>query len=159
MSQEELLASAALSTWKLVLGRAVDALAKLTDEDLQKRVAPGRNRLYYILGHLTAVHDRLFTLLGVDDRLHRELDEVFLSNPDGTFPDPIPASELRTAFNEVNSKLTAALEKLTPAEWLERHTAVTPEEFAKDPSRNRVAVVLNRTNHLSFHLGQLILVK
>ncbi len=159
MSQDELFATAAVSTWKLVLGRFTDSLAKLSDEDLQKRVAPGRNRLYYILGHLTAVHDRLFTLLGIGDRLHRDLDEVFLSNPDGTFPDPIPASELRAAFIEVNTKLTAAFESLTPAQWLERHTAVTPEEFAKDPSRNRLAVVLNRTNHLSFHLGQIILVK
>jgi hypothetical protein len=31
----------------------------------QKQVAPGKNRLFYLVGHLTAVHDRTF---GEDDR-------------------------------------------------------------------------------------------
>jgi len=31
------------------------------------------------------------------------------------------------------------------------------EEFAKDTSRNRFAVLLSRTNHLSYHLGQAVL--
>jgi DinB superfamily len=159
MANEESFGNAALHSWKQVVGRFDKVLAELSDEQLQKRVVPGRNRLYYILGHLTAVHDRLFTLLDVGTRLHPELDEAFITNPDGTLADPLPAADLRKAWSEVNAKLTAAFEKFTPAEWLARHTQVSEEEFAKDPTRNRLAVVLSRTNHVSFHSGQAVLVK
>lgn len=159
MTNEEFFGGAVLYSWKQVIGRFDKALAELSDAQLQQRVAQGRNRLYYILGHLTAVHDRLFALLDVGQRLHPELDEPFISNPDGTLPDPLPAAELRRAWSEINAKLTAAFEKFTAADWLSRHTQVSDEDFAKDPTRNRLAVVLSRTNHVSFHTGQTVLAK
>jgi len=55
--------------------------------------------------------------------------------------------------------ITEALERFTPEEWLEKHTAVSDEDFAKDPDRNRLAVVLSRTNHMSYHLGQIMLAR
>lgn len=159
MSNEQLYIAAVLHSWKQVLGRYSDGIAPLTDEQFQKRVAPGKNRLYYLLGHLTAVHDRLFPLLGIGDRLRPDLDEAFITNPDGTLPDPLPAAELKALWTEINNKLTAALERFTPQQWLEKHTAVSNEDFAKDPTRNRLAVVLSRTNHLSYHSGQAMLTK
>jgi hypothetical protein len=159
MTNEELLGGAALQSWKQIVGRFDKGLAELSDEQLQKQVAPGKNRLFYLLGHLTAVHDRLFTLLGVGERLHPELDETFITNPDGKGSSPVSAAELRKAWAEVNAHLTAAFETFTPADWLRRHTAVSDEDFAKDPTRNRLAVVLSRTNHLSFHTGQMVLAK
>lgn len=157
--KEELPVMNALLSWKQVIGRFDKILAELSDEQLQKQVAPGRNRLFYLLGHLTAVHDRLFALLGVGERLHAELDAAFISKPDGAAADPISAAELRKAWAEVNSKLTAALERFSSEEWLAKHTAVSDEEFAQDPTRNRLAVVLSRTNHVSFHTGQMVLAK
>jgi uncharacterized damage-inducible protein DinB len=159
MTTEEQLASAALNSWKLVVGRLDKAIAPLTDEQLQKQVAPGKNRLFYLVGHLTAVHDRLFALLGLGERLHPELDEVYITNPDRALPDPVSATDLKRGWSEVNSKLTAAFEKLTPQQWLEKHTAVTAEDFAKDPTRNRLAVLMSRTNHAAFHTGQAVLIK
>ena len=98
-------------------------------------------------------------MLGVGDRLHPELDEAFITNPDGTLADPVSVADLRKAWTEINSKLTAALEHFTPADWLRKHAAVSDQDFATDPSRNRLAVVLSRTNHLSFHTGQIVLTK
>jgi len=49
------------------------------------------------------------------------------------------------------------LKKCRGPDWLARHTAVSEEDFAKDPSRNRFAVLLSRTNHLSYHLGPAVL--
>ena len=46
---------------------------------------------------------------------------------------------------------------MSPADWLQRHAAVSEEDFAKDTSRNRFAILLSRTNHLSYHLGQAVL--
>jgi hypothetical protein len=43
--------------------------------------------------------------------------------------------------------------------WLKKHTAVSDEDFSKNPTRNRLAVFLNRTNHASFHTGQIALTK
>jgi hypothetical protein len=159
VTNEELPGITALNTWKLIINRFDKKVADLTDEQLQMQVAPGRNRLFYLVGHLTAVHDRMFPTLGLGDRLHPELDEAYITNPDRTLPDPVSASDLKKAWTEVNSKLTAALEKLTPEEWLQKHTAVSDEDFAKDPTRNRLALVMNRTNHASFHSGQAVLAK
>lgn len=159
MTNEELFGATALGSWKLVIGRYDQGIAALTDEQLQKQVAPGKNRLFYLLGHLTAVHDRLFPLLGIGERLHPELDEAFITNPDRTTSDTVSAADLRQAWTEVNGKLTAAFENFTAADWLHKHTAVSDEDFAADPTRNRLAVVMSRTNHASFHSGQAVLAK
>ena len=42
---------------------------------------------------------------------------------------------------------------------LKKHTAVSDEDFSKEPTRNRLAVFLSRTNHASFHTGQIALTK
>lgn len=159
MTTEESLCAAALHAWKITINRFDGAVASLSDEQLQQQVAPGRNRLVYLLGHLTAVHDRLFPLLGLGDRLHPEFDEIYLSNPDRALPDSIPVADVKRGWSEVNGKLIAAFEKLTPSQWLEKHTAVSDEDFAKDPSRNRLTVLLSRTNHAAFHTGQAVLTK
>jgi hypothetical protein len=159
VTNEELLGITALNSWKLVIGRFDQYLAALSDEQMQKQVAPGKNRLFYLVGHLTGVHDRLFPLLGLGERLHPELDEPYITNPDRALVDPVSAADLRKAWTEVNGKLTTAFEGFTPEEWLQKHTAVSDEEFAKDPTRNRLAVVMSRTNHASFHSGQAVLAK
>lgn len=160
MTANDTMIQNALASWKQVMGQLDKSLASLSDEELQREVAPGRNRVYYLLGHLTAVHDRLLPLLRVGERLHPELDEAFLANPDQKDSKAAPAaSELRTAWSEVNAQLLAALEKLKPEEWLERHDAVSPEDFAKEPLRNRLAVLLSRTQHAAGHEGQIRLAK
>jgi hypothetical protein len=159
MTNEELLGNAALKSWKQILGRFDKDLASLTDEQFQKRVAPGKNRLFYLLGHLTAFNYRIYPRLAFGPRLHPELDEAFISNPDGTLADPVPVASLRSAWSEINNQLTAAFDRFTPQDWLHKHEAVSDEDFAADPTRNRLAVVLSRTNHLSFHTGQIVLAK
>lgn len=100
-----------------------------------------------------------FRCLVLGKRLHPELDEAYFAKPDHAVPDPVSASEVKKAWNEVNSKLTTAFETLTAKDWVEKHSVVTEEEFAKEPLRNRLAVLLSRTNHASFHAGQAILAK
>ena len=159
MTNEELLGITALNSWKLVIGRFDANLATLTDEQLQRQVAPGKNRLFYLVGHMTAVHDRMLPMLGIGERLYPELDETSVTNPDRALADPVSGFDLKKAWTEVNKKLTDAFGKFTPADWLEKHAAVSEEDFAKDPMRNRLAVVMSRTNHASFHSGQAVLAK
>ena len=156
MTSQKLSVRVAINSWRLVMERANKMLSNLTDDQLLREVAPGRNRLIYLWGHLTAVHDAMFPILGLGERLHPELDAVFISSPDkaGALP---PAGELRKYWDDVNAKLLSQFASLSADEWLQRHYAMSEEDYAKDPTRNRLAVLLSRTNHLSYHLGQIAL--
>ncbi len=130
----------------------------LTEEQLQKEVAPGKNRLIYLLGHLTAVHDRLLPLLEIGPRVHPELDTPFLTSPDRAVADLPPAEELKKCWATVNAQLLAGVQSFTPEDWLKKHASVSAEDFAKDPQRNRLAVFFSRTSHIAFHIGQTALI-
>ena len=155
MTQSEVFAQTALASWKINLGHLDKLLAGFSDDDLQKEIAPGKNRIYYLVGHLAAVHDRMFPLLRLGARKHEDLDDDFLTNPDRSRPDRLSAAAVRQVYNEINTTLTRAMEGLSAEAWLERHDAITPEDFAKEPLRNRLAVLLSRTAHVHFHTGQI----
>ena len=101
----------------------------------------------------------MLPLLGIGDRLHPELDDAYITNPDQTIADPLSATDLKIAWSQVNAAVTSALEKFSADDWLKKHTAVSEEDFAQNPTRNRLAVFLSRTNHASFHTGQMALTK
>lgn len=83
----ELIVTTVVASWKQIIHRIDENLVPLSEERLQKQIAPNKNRLFYLLGHLTAVHDRMLPLLGAGDRLHPELDEAYITNPDRSLPD------------------------------------------------------------------------
>lgn len=157
MPNQELFLSGTLSLWKTSIERADNLFSGLTADQLSKEIAPGKNRLIYLWGHLTAVHDRMLPLLGLGPRLHPEFDDPFLSSPDKTAPNMPSAEQVKKSWNEVNGKLRDGFARLSMADWLQKHASVSEEDFAKDPLRNRFAILLSRTNHLSYHLGQAIL--
>lgn len=157
MANEKVLVSVALNAWKTNIDRAEKLFGNLTAEQLQKEVAPGKNRLVYLLGHLTAVHDAMLPLLAFGPRLHPEFDTPFLSNPDKAVPTTPTAEEIKKAWTEVNHRLTEKFAGLQAEEWLQKHTAVSDEDFAKEPWRNRFAILLSRTTHVAYHLGQAVL--
>ena len=146
-----------LKVWKAQLERADKLFGSLSSEDVLREIAPGKNRLLYLWGHLTAIHDAMLPLLGMRERLYPEFDVAFVSNPDKSRANIPSHEEVRQAWTTVNGELLKGLEKMSWSDWLERHTAVSEEDFAKDASRNRFAILLSRTNHLSYHLGQAVL--
>ena len=159
MTPQQLSVNVALHAWRLVVERADKVFSNLTEDQLLKEVAPGKNRLIYLWGHLTAVHDAMFPILGLGSRLHPELDAIFVSNPDKTTARLPSAAELKKYWDEVNTKLLSQFATLSADEWLQRHRAMSDEDYAKDPTRNRLAVLLSRTNHASYHLGQMTLAR
>jgi hypothetical protein len=154
MSAENALIDSALRAWQGNLDRAGKFFSGFTEDQLQQEVAPGKNRLIYLWGHLAAVNDALIPLLGVGERLHPELDAVFISAPDRTSQDTLTGAALKQQWDSINAVLSAALVKLSPAEWLERHTSVSEEDFKREPHRNRFTILLGRTSHIAYHLGQ-----
>ncbi|MDB4915015.1 MAG: hypothetical protein JWM95_2659 [Gemmatimonadetes bacterium] len=157
MTSEQQFVDAALRAWKFNVDRVEASFGKLSDEQLQAQVAPGRNRLLYLLGHLAAVHDRMLPLLGIGPRQHPELDSMFLENADSGAPAPVASAALKDALIDADHALWNAFSQWSPADWLSKHTAVSDEDFAKEPHRNRLSVLLSRNSHLAFHHGQIVL--
>jgi hypothetical protein len=157
MENEGSYAALGLKVWKAQIERADKLFGSLSSEEAQREIAPGRNRLLYLWGHLTAIHDAMLPLLGIGERLHPEFDVSFVSNPDKSQA-AIPSHEqVRQAWKTVNAELSKGFEKMSWPDWLQRHAAVSEEDFAKDASRNRFAILLSRTNHLCYHVGQAVL--
>jgi hypothetical protein len=136
-----------------------ELLSSLTDEALEKETAPGKNRGIYILGHLIAVHDDLIRLLGMGEKLYPELFEPFIKSPDKAIADIPSAATLRGMWANQCGVLSQQFAALQPEEWFEKHTAVSAEDFAKEPHRNKLNIILTRTTHLAYHTGQLVLLK
>jgi DinB superfamily len=155
----ELVVKQILDTWYSRVQAADSVFNKLTDEQLQLEVAPGRNRVIYILGHLVAVHDRMMQLLNLGEPMYPELDEIFLKNPDKSKPEMPTAAELKLYWKTVNSTLAGHFSNLKTEDWFLKHNSVSTEDFAKEPHRNRLNIIITRTNHMSYHLGQLALLK
>jgi hypothetical protein len=148
-----------LANWETAINRAISFFDRCSDADLLKPIAPGKNRVVYLLGHLIAVHDRMLPLLGLGDRRYPQLDDVFITNPDNPGATLPPAGELRSQWVAINKVLTEKLRAWKPEEWLMKHESVSAADFEKEPHRNRLNVVLSRTGHLSYHQGQLALLK
>jgi hypothetical protein len=145
----------ALDAWETYNNRFNKLLDELTDEQLFSEVAPGRNRGIYLAGHLVAVNDSILPLLGFGEKLYPQLEQVFLANPDKSGLEMPSTGELRKYRDEINAKLFYNFSQLQHEEWFTKHASISTEDFAKEPHRNKLNILINRTNHLSYHLGQL----
>src|SRR6201984_1344221 len=157
MGNEASYVTLGLKTWNTQIDRADKLFGGLSSEEILWEIGPGRNRLLYLWGHLTAIHDAMLPLLSLGERLYPEFDVAFVSNPDKSRADIPSREQVRRAWNAVNAELRKGFERMSSSDWVQRHSAVSEEDFAKDPSRNRFAILLSRTNHLSYHLGQAML--
>lgn len=158
MSVDQALIDSSIRNWNIHIERGTKAFDRMTEEQLQLEVSPGRNRVIYILGHLIAIHDALLPLLRISDRLYPELDRPFVSNPDRAVESGLTGNDLKLKWNEVNRALEIGFAGISPKDWTTRHNAVSVEDFEKEPHRHRFSVFLSRSAHLAMHLGQIRLV-
>lgn len=147
----------AISAWDAQVKQMDKLVESFTDEQWMKEIAPGKNRGIYILGHLAAVNDYMLSLFEFSDRLHPEWESLFIRTPDKSGHEFPSLDELKKYWRQVNETLTVHFNTAQPEAWFQKHTAVTEEAFAKEPHRNKLNVLINRTNHQSYHLGQLVL--
>src|ERR1700719_2390959 len=120
-----------LKVWKAQIDRADKLFGTLSSEEVLREIAPGRNRLLYLWGHLTATHDAMLPLLGLGDRIHPEFDVAFVSNPHKSQANIPSHEQVRQAWNTINRELWKGLEKMSWSDWLQRHSAASAEDFAK----------------------------
>ena len=156
---DEILIRMVLSAWDTQNNKLYQLLESLTDEKLSKETAPGKNTGVYLLGHLAAISDGMLPILGFGESLYPELEKVFVDNPDKSELEKPPVDELKKSLKAINKKLSESIQNTSTAEWFSRHMIISPEDFAKEPHRNKLNVIINRTNHLAHHYGQMLLLK
>jgi hypothetical protein len=148
-----------LDAWYLQVKRTDELLENIPGENLLQEVAPGRNSGTYLLGHLAAVHDKMLTILGFGEMLQPAMYEQFVVQPDDHNAEVASISDLKSYWVKANATLAEHFNNLTPAEWFEKHNSVSAEDFEKEPHRNKLNLIINRTNHLEYHRGQLAFLK
>lgn len=159
MNTQELAITMIITEWQKQNTRLDQLLDTLSDEQLSRPTAPARNSGIYLLGHLTAVNDAMIPLLGFGEKLHPELEPLFLTNPENPAVERPSLSALKKYWKAVNAVLYEHINKMTTEDWFTRHNAVTDEAFQKEPHRNKLNILINRANHQSYHLGQLAYLK
>ncbi len=156
VSPEQLFVTTTLKAWDLWLGRITKFFDGLTDEQMLQEIAPGKNRAVYLYGHLLVVSDAMIPQMGLGEAKYEHLREAFLSKPDRAVELP-GSAELRESWREVHARVGSVFAELKPEQWLAGHATVSAEDFAAQPHRNRLSILLSRTSHLGYHLGQLML--
>lgn len=159
MEQQALFAEMSLFNWNLYIKRTDDLLNTLTDEQLAGEISPGRNTGVYLTGHLFTYHDAMCDILELGERKYASLDNAFLKNPDKSGINFPSIATLREYWTETNNRLQKYFANMQTAEWFSKHKNISAEDFAKEPRRNKLSILINRTHHLSYHYGQLILLK
>jgi len=159
MSHKEIAVKMVLDRWSSSIKSFGSLINELSDEQLHREVAPGKNRGIYLLGHLIAVHDDMLPILGLGERHCPGLYDPYVKAPDKTVELKETVAELRGIWFGQCNQLEQKFAKLSPLQWFEKHTIVAEADFTKEPHRNKLNVVLNRTTHLQYHMGQLQLLK
>ena len=159
IDHKKLFVKMVIMSWETHNARVNKLLDQLSDEQLFAEIAPGRNRGIYVFGHLVAVSDGILPLLGLSEKKYPELEKIFITEADKSGLQLPSTAELKKCWSEINSALSGHFNVMQPDDWFAKHTAVSQEDFVKEPYRNKLNLLINRTNHLSYHLGQLIYLK
>ncbi|MBB6107770.1 DinB superfamily protein [Mucilaginibacter lappiensis] len=144
-----------IAAWQLQNRKVNGLWNKLSPEEILTPLAPGRNRAIYLLGHVIAFNDMMFPKLGFGERLHPELDHMFVGCSDGCANSYPAATSLKAYWYEVNEKLASNMHSLPPSQWLTQVATVEKPVFERNPLYNKLSIVIGQTVHLSYHIGQL----
>lgn len=156
---KEIIVKMVIDLWKARIEETGHLLDSLSDTQLYRDIAPGKNRGVYLFGHLIAAHDQMFPLLGLRNLVFPDYNRIFISNPDRAIQEIPKLSDLRTNWKKLHIELNGHITNMPIETWFHGHTSVSHKDFVNEPHRNRLNIVLTRTNHLSTHYGQLLLLK
>jgi hypothetical protein len=156
---KELFIKMVLDAWNQKVNQLNKMFGELSDEQLERPVAPGKNSGVYILGHLAAISNRMIPLLGLGNEINPHLYDTFVEKAEKEITDRPSVQQLRKDWQEINAALSKLFNEIKPDDWFKKHNSVSEADFAKEPHRNRLNVVINRTNHLDYHAGQVVLLK
>jgi len=144
-----------INSWTAQNKAVIAFFDKYDENTYLKEVAAGRNRAVYLFGHLIATNDGMLPLFGLGEKLFPQLESIFITAPDKSTTDLPSLIELKKYWETLNATLTNHFDKMSAEVWLSRHNNVSKEDFSLDPLRNKLNVLVGRTIHQSYHLGQL----
>jgi len=145
----------ALLQWDVSNKRMLKVLESISDEKFYSPIVPNGNSPSWLLGHLADTDDLLLELFGIRQRLHPELSKIYHHTKGTNQTGHLSKQELIAQWKQIIEALDGAFKKMTEQEWLSRHMAVSEEDFAKEPQRNKLNVMLSRVTHRASHLGQI----
>lgn len=148
-----------LLNWDLQNKRIQKIIDTISDENYQKPILNNSNSPSWILGHLAEADDALLELLGIGKRLYPELTAIYHHERGSNQSGHLSKSDISQKWNAISIELNKVFRSWNEAEWLSRHTAVSEEDFKKEPHRNKLNVLLSRITHKASHLGQLAMQK
>jgi uncharacterized damage-inducible protein DinB len=132
-----------------------DFFTKHENDVYLKEVAPGRNSGIYLLAHLIATNDGMIPLLDLGDKLFPE-PEPLAKEAESAVTFKLSIDQLKKQRDKLNTELEIRVNTLSVSQWLERHTAVSAEDFLLDPTRNKLNILITRASHQNYHRGQLV---
>lgn len=144
-----------LIQWNTYNTRMQKVLDTIAPETFNKPIVPGGNTPSWLLGHLVDTDDKLLELFGISDRLFPELTTIYHHERGANQSGHLSKDELTKKWQAVIAKLDAAFKTWSESDWHGKHTAVTEEDFKKEPHRNKLNVMLSRVTHKASHLGQI----
>lgn len=157
--RKELFIKMVLDAWNQKVNQLNKLFGELSDEQLERQVAPGKNSGTYILGHLAAISNRMIPLLGLGDEVNPALYDTFVEKAEKEIINRPSVQQLRKDWDQVNARLSQLFSEVSPDDWFKRHNSVSEADFVSQPHRNKLNVIINRTNHLDYHAGQVVLLK
>ena len=144
-----------LLQWNVYTNRMQKVFDTISDENFNKPIIANGNSPSWLLGHLTEADDALLELFGIGKRLHPELKTIYHHERGTNQSGHLTKSELMSKWKSISTELDKAFKSWSESEWMSRHTAVSEEDFKKEPHRNKLNVMLSRVGHRASHLGQI----
>ena len=157
MEANDLIVRQVLDTWWNKVEETTSLFDTIGEQNAMWPVAPGKNRVIYLLGHLLVIHDGLLTTLEIGERRYASYDELFLT-PQHTANVYPPYTLLLDQWIDLNMHLRNKLAALTGTDWLSKHHHISEENFRLQPGKNKFCALLCMTTHLFHHAGQLALI-
>ena len=131
--------------WLLQNRKISDLINRLTEEDLKKDVAPGRNSGLYLLGHLIASNDLLMPLFGFGEKMYPEYEKIFLCTPDKYAQNFPTVDEVKSHWFSLNAVLKLNFNAMDERQW----------NIDSDLANEKINMLISVVNHQCYHLGQL----
>ncbi len=101
----------------------------------------------------------MLPLLDIGERIAPDVFKTFLQTPDKDIVDLPLVNEVRQEWNNVKAELANQFLKMQPDDLVSKTYQSIRRRFVKKPHRNKLNVLISRTNHLDYHIGQLVFLK
>jgi uncharacterized damage-inducible protein DinB len=144
-----------LLQWDTYNKRMEKVIQTIDNQNYNTAIVRGGNSPSWLLGHLADTDDKLLELFGIGKRLFPELSSIYHHEKGSNQTGHLTKDEMLAKWKLILAELDRAFKSWSENDWLSRHTAVSEEDFKKEPHRNRLNVMLSRVTHKASHLGQI----